>query len=233
MLIVYNKVMAEYKEYTVNIGSTHPIYFKSAYTGGQASAKFNGTIVITTQNEGFEDAGSAASDTAAMISSDFGSALLAELTDLYAYDETADPSLYEVDKSALITRMGNYSIKNGYSVININYMNVEVDATKVEDTTDTDVVEEPATNDVAKNETTQPANTEVLPEKKDPSAAPVIIGVVFGVFVIIGIIVAVIVAKSKKTPAAPAAPVAEAKPEEKAEEKPEEKIEEKPEEKTE
>ena len=117
--------MAEYKEYTVNIGSSNPIYFKSAYAG-QATAKFNGTVVITTQNEGFEDVGNATSETAAMISSDFGSALYAELTELYGEDATANPENYKVDKSALISRSQNYTVKNGYTILNINNADVEI-----------------------------------------------------------------------------------------------------------
>lgn len=188
--------MAEYKEYTVNIGSSNPIYFKSAYTGGQATAKFNGTVVITTQNEGFEDAGNATSATAQMISSDFGSALFAELTELYGEDATANPENYEVDKSALISRSQNYTVKNGYTILNISSMNVVIEAeAQQNDNADVEILAPTdGTSDVAPD----PVVIVAEPEKKDESMAVPIIVISLSVVVVIAAVVSAIVLAYKK-----------------------------------
>lgn len=188
--------MAEYKEYTVNIGSSNPIYFKSAYTDGTATAKFNGTVVITTQSEGFGDAGNATSATAQMISSDFGSALFAELTELYGEDATANPENYEVDKSALISRSQNYTVKNGYTILDISYMNVEIE-TEVQQNDNTDVeilAPTDGTSDVARD----PVVIVAEPEKKDESMVVPIIVISLSIVVVIAAVVSAIVLARKR-----------------------------------
>ncbi len=220
------------KYYTVNIGSTVPVYFDSAYTGGQASAKFNGTVVIYTKNEGFEDAGNAAGETAHMVSSDFGSGLMAVLMTRYARNANANPNDYVPDKNELITAVNEYAIKNGYGIMNIDSINVEITAEKAADTTTNDVEYVPSTTggddtqtDVAKPIETQPT-TRIAPGErveKDYSVAP-ILAITFGFLLIVAVVVIVILAKSNKSktaPVAPAAPEAPAEPEKK-EEKPEE-----------
>lgn len=214
--------MAEYKEYTVNIGSSNPIYFKSAYAG-QATAKFNGTVVITTQNEGFEDVGNATSETAAMISSDFGSALYAELTELYGEDATANPENYKVDKSALISRSQNYTVKNGYTILNISYMNVEIEAeVQQNDNADVEVLAPTdGTSDVAR----EPVAIVAEPEKKDESMVVPIIVISLSIVVAIAAVVSAIVLaykkgkSSAKNNAAPATENSAEKPAEEATEK--------------
>lgn len=188
--------MAEYKEYTVNIGSSNPIYFKSAYTGGTATAKFNGTVVITTQSEGFGDAGNATSATAQMISSDFGSALFAELTELYGEDATANPENYEVDKSALISRSQNYTVKNGYTILNISYMNVEIEAeVQQNDNADVEILAPTdGTSDVARD----PVVIVAEPEKKDESMVVPIIVISLSIVVAIAAVVSAIVLARKR-----------------------------------
>lgn len=218
------------KYYTVNIGSTVPVYFDSAYTGGQASAKFNGTIVIYTKNEGFEDAGNAAGETAHVINSDFGSGLMAVLMTRYARNANANPNDYVPDKNELITAVNEYAVKNGYGVMNIDYINVEIAAEKVEAKTDTtdDVEYVPSTTDgnertdVAPIET-QPVDIQPTPSKREMSVAP-ILAITFGFLLIVAVVVIVILAKgnkSKATPAAPVVPEAPVEPEKK-QEKPEE-----------
>ena len=218
------------KYYTVNIGSTVPVYFDSAYTGGQASAKFNGTIVIYTKNEGFEDAGNAAGETAHMINSDFGSGLMAVLMTRYARNANANPNDYVPDKNELITAVNEYATKNGYGIMNIDSINVEITAEKVEAKTDTtdDVEYVPSTTDgnertdVAPIET-QPVDIQPTPSKREMSVAP-ILAITFGFLLIVAVVVIVILAKgnkSKATPAAPVVPEAPVEPEKK-EEKPEE-----------
>lgn len=223
------------KYYTVNIGSTVPVYFDSAYTGGQASAKFNGTVVIYTKNEGFEDAGNAAGETAHMVSSDFGSGLMAVLMTRYARNANANPNDYVPDKNELITAVNEYAIKNGYGIMNIDFINVEITAEKVETKTDStdDVEYVPSTTggddtqtDVAKPIETQPT-TRITPGErveKDYSVAP-ILAITFGFLLIVAVIVIVILAKGNKSKAASAAPAAPEAPaeSEKKEEKPEEK----------
>lgn len=221
--------MAEYKEYTVNIGSSNPIYFKSAYTGGTATAKFNGTVVITTQSEGFEDAGNATSATAQMISSDFGSALLAELTELYGEDATANPENYEVDKSALISRSQNYTVKNGYTILNISYMNVEIEAeVQQNDNADVEILAPTdGTSDVAR----EPVAIVAEPEKKDESMVVPIVVISLSIVVVIAAVVSAIVLVRKKgkssaeNNAAPATEKPAEKPAEEAAEDTEEKSE--------
>lgn len=215
------------KYYTVNIGSTVPVYFDSAYTGGQASAKFNGTIVIYTKNEGFEDAGNAAGETARMINSDFGSGLMAVLMTRYARNANANPNDYVPDKNELITAVNEYAVKNGYGVMNIDYINVEITAeTKTETTDDVEYV--PSTTDgnertdIAPIET-QPVTIQPTQNKSEMSVAP-ILAITFGCLLIVAVVVIVILAKgnkSKATPAAPVVPEAPVEPEKK-EEKPEE-----------
>lgn len=217
------------KYYAVNIGSTAPVYFDSAYTGGQASAKFNGTVVIYTKNEGFEDAGNAAGETAHMVSSDFGSGLMAVLMTRYARNENANPNEYVPDKSELITAVNEYAVKNGYGIMNIDYINVEITAEKVVDTMD-DVEYVPSITegndtqtDVAKPIETQPVTITPTPEEKEISVAP-ILAITFGFLLVVAVVVIVILAKgnkSKATPAAPVVPEAPVEPEMK-EEKPEE-----------
>lgn len=187
--------MAEYKEYTVNIGSSNPIYFKSAYAG-QATAKFNGTVVITTQSEGFEDAGNATSATAQMISSDFGSALFAELTELYGEDATANPEDYELDKSALISRSQDYTVKNGYTILNISSMNVVIEAeAQQNDNVDVEILAPTdGTNDVAR----EPVANVAVPEKKDESMVVPIIVISLSIVVAIAAVVSAIVLVRKK-----------------------------------
>lgn len=216
------------KYYTVNIGSTVPVYFDSAYTGGQASARFNGTIVIYTKNEGFEDAGNAAGETAHMINSDFGSGLMAVLMTRYARDANANPNDYVPDKNELITAVNEYAVKNGYGVMNIDYINVEITAeTKTETTDDVEYV--PSTTDgnertdIAKPIETQPVTIQPTQNKSEMSVAP-ILAITFGFLLIVAVVVIVILAKgnkSKATPAAPVVPEAPVEPEKK-EEKPEE-----------
>ena len=220
------------KYYTVNIGSTVPVYFDSAYTGGQASAKFNGTVVIYTKNEGFEDAGNAAGETAHMVSSDFGSGLMAVLMTRYARNANANPNDYVPDKNELITAVNEYAIKNGYGIMNIDSINVEITAEKVEAKTDTtdDVEYVPSTTggddtqtDVAKPIETQPVTIQPTPSKREMSVAP-ILAITFGFLLIVAVVVIVILAKgnkSKATPAAPVVPEAPVEPEKK-QEKPEE-----------
>ena len=220
------------KYYTVNIGSTVPVYFDSAYTGGQASAKFNGTIVIYTKNEGFEDAGNAAGETAHMINSDFGSGLMAVLMTRYARNANANPNDYVPDKNELITAVNEYAVKNGYGVMNIDYINVEITAeTKTETTDDVEYV--PGTTggddgytDTAKPIETQPVTIQPTQVKYEMSVAP-ILAIVFGFLLIIAVVVIVILAKGNKSKSTPAASVAPTTPEpsaesEKKEEKPEE-----------
>jgi hypothetical protein len=216
------------KYYTVNIGSTVPVYFDSAYTGGLASAKFNGTIVIYAKNEGFEDAGNAAGETAHMINSDFGSGLMAVLMTRYARNANANPNDYVPDKNELITAVNEYAVKNGYGVMNIDYINVEITAeTKTETTDDVEYV--PSTTDgnertdIPKPIETQPVTIQPTQNKSEISVAP-ILAITFGFLLIVAVVVIVILAKgnkSKATPAAPVVPEAPVEPEKK-EEKPEE-----------
>ena len=218
------------KYYTVNIGSTVPVYFDSAYTGGQASAKFNGTVVIYTKNEGFEDAGNAAGETAHMVSSDFGSGLMAVLMTRYARNANANPNDYVPDKNELITAVNEYAVKNGYGIMNIDSINVEITAEKVEAKTDTtdDVEYVPSTTDGSERTDiapieTQPVTIQPTPSKREMSVVP-ILAITFGFLLIVAVVVIVILAKgnkSKATPAAPVVPEAPAEPEKK-EEKPEE-----------
>ncbi len=226
--------MAEYKEYTVNIGSSNPIYFKSAYTGGTATAKFNGAVVITTQSEGFGDAGNATSATAAMISSDFGSALLAELTELYGEDATANPENYEVDKSALISRSQNYTVKNGYTILNISYMNVEIEAeAKQNDNADVEILAPTDGGDTTENDPTESVVPIAAPEpaaKSESMVVPIVVISLSIVVAIAAVVSAIVLAykKGKSSAENNAAPTTEnsaEKPAEEAAEKTEEKTE--------
>lgn len=224
--------MAEYKEYTVNIGSSNPIYFKSAYTGGQATARFNGTVVITTQSEGFGDAGNATSATAQMVSSDFGSALYAELTELYGEDATANPENYEVDKSALISRSQNYTVKNGYTILNISYMNVEIEAeAQQNDNADVEILAPTEGGNTTENDPTESVVPIAAPEpaaKNESMAVPIIVISLSIVVVIAAVVSAIVLVRKKGKSSAEnnAAPTTEKpveKPAEEAIEKPAEK----------
>lgn len=192
--------MAEYKEYTVNIGSSNPIYFKSAYAG-QATAKFNGTVVITTQNEGFEDVGNATSETAAMISSDFGSALYAELTELYGEDATANPENYKVDKSALISRSQNYTVKNGYTILNINNINVVIEAeAQQNDNADVEILAPTEGGNTTENNPTEPVMPIAAPEpatKSESMVVPIIVISLSIVVAIAAVVSAIVLARKK------------------------------------
>ena len=117
------------KNYTVIIGSMTPVYFKSAYAG-MTSAKFRGTVVIYTENEGFGDAGNATDETMRMVSLDFCSGLTAVLTARYEKDANTNPSEYVPDKNELITAVNEYAVKHGYSVISIDRIDVEIDSAK-------------------------------------------------------------------------------------------------------
>ena len=148
----------------------------------------------------------------------------------YARNANANPNDYVPDKNELITAVNEYAVKNGYGIMNIDSINVEITAEKVEAKTDTtdDVEYVPSTTDGSERTDiapieTQPVTIQPTPSKREMSVVP-ILAITFGFLLIVAVVVIVILAKgnkSKATPAAPVVPEAPVEPEKK-EEKPEE-----------